>query len=414
MFLEQLFSWSPVQICWRASPNLLQLALAAVLLLGAALGTRWLAGNTRWVRALIALAGLVVFAVAWLGFGQRCDSTLKILERALNAGVGVPDVSATAATGPLRCADRRADRQASEPPNFYAGPAYLTYDRLLRELHRRACLDPDAPDFGIRNSLGSVDTMWVINGPANAAWGLVQGDIKLFLQQLELDDLRLLGLKADAQTRAHLQRTVDQMVLRRPMHLEAVHVISNNPQVRRFADLAGRSVLVPSDSQGSVISAFNLLRAHGLSTSVLRADAGALEQLAKVIDGQADALVITAGVPARLLNAVAALPAERRRSLHLVEFDSGALPAVYRLQPVHYPEWQAAPVQVPIVRALWVGWDFSARKTPAFKLKCEQTRQLDAVLQDSLPRLQADPVAHPAWKTIDLDERVPGWPGSRC
>lgn len=428
MSLASVLSLLQEQICWRTSPNVVQLALALLLLAGAALGPRLMAGNRRWVRGVIALAGLAVLAIAVLQFGEKCRkedrrTTLEILQQAVGGTTPEPAAPAALATsGPVavapqpkpRCPPGSFDGRGFEPPNFYAGPDYLTYDRMLRDLHPYACRAVPALDFGIRNSLGTVDIMWVINGPANAAWGLVQGDIKLFLQSLDVKHLTLLGLKSDAPTAKHLQDTVGQMVLRSPMHLEAVHVISNKPDVRRFADLRDRRVLVPKDSQGSVISAINLLRLHGLPTTRLEADANALEQLARVIDGQANAVVITSGAPARLIAAIAAVPIERRRDLHFVEVDPRVLTEVYRMEPVHYAGWQATPVDVPMVRALWVGWDFSARQSPLFKVRCSQTRQLETVLRTHLPALQADRDAHPAWKTVDPAQPVKGWPTSTC
>lgn len=433
MSLASVLSLLQEQVCWRTSPNVVQLALALLLLAGVALGPRLMAGNRRWVRGVIALAGVAVLAFAVLRFGKVCVppppplppppppmATVVHLQQATGALQPTPPASAAPAATPPppqpkpRCPAGSFDGRGFEPPNFYAGPDYLTYDRMLRDLHPSACQAVPVLDFGIRNSLGTVDIMWVINRPANAAWGLVQGDIKLFLQGLDLKHLPLLGLKSDAPTAKHLQDTVGQMVLRSPMHLEAVHVISNKPDVRRFADLRNRRVLVPKDSQGSVISAINLLRLHGLPTTQLEADADALEQLARVIDGQADAVVITSGAPARLIAAIAAVPVERRRDLHFVEVDPQVLPGVYRLKPVHYAGWQATPVDVPMVRALWVGWDFSARQSPLFKVRCSQTRQLETVLRTHLPALQADPDAHPAWKTVEPAEAVKGWPTSTC
>lgn len=397
-----------LNLCSIDSPNPVRLLLAVALVGSALAGQRLMTGNRQWVRGLVGVAGALVLGSAWLT--TTCIEPPSV-ESILRDNTPQPIVGKTVA-----CADVVFDGRGFEPPNFLSGPPGLTYQVFLGDLRDVACGDTPTLLIGVVATRGSVENMLMIAAPINAAWGLIQGDIRMFVQWATPADLALLGIDGTALNLATLTKTVNSMVLVRPMHLEKVHVLTNNPNIKSFEDIQPNRVVVPKDSQGSMVSAINLLRHHRKESGGVQRAEDVFKAVAAMIEGRADAVVITSGAPAGVVKAIGKLGPELRKNLRFVPFAAANLPAAYTLDPVNYPEWQGKEEALaPTVRALWVGWNFKAKGTTQFKIKCDQTTQLKQVLQANLGRLQ-DPKGpyHAAWRTLAPPAPVNGWPNSPC
>ena len=335
--------------------------------------------------------------------------------------IGIRSAGLRAAVRQSPCDLLVFDGKGFPAPNFLAGPLGLTYEVMVTDIRDAACAPPFNLLVGVVVSKGTVENAQMIASPLNAAWGLYQADIKLVLEVATVADLALLGLEPSPQQLADLRKKVASLVAVREMHLETVHIISNNPNIKNIQDLKGAKVVVPRTSQGSMVSAINLLRHYGVGTEGLQPAADAETAVAQVLRGTAsgdgtgaDAVVITSGAPTPVLSAIGAVPSQYRKQLHFVNLPAASLPNTYRLEAVlQYPAWQSAPALAPTVRALWVGWDFKKSASAMFKLKCEQTRQLKQVAEQNLSAWQAG-AGHPAWKTVQPQALVAGWPNSPC
>ena len=64
------------------------------------------------------------------------------------------------------------------------------------------------------------------------------------------------------------------------------------------------------------------------------------------------------------------------------------------------------------VKAALISYDFSSRRIPYYRKRCEQLSQLGRVVRDNMAELKQ--TGHPKWKEVDLDEAIGIWERDPC
>jgi uncharacterized protein len=64
------------------------------------------------------------------------------------------------------------------------------------------------------------------------------------------------------------------------------------------------------------------------------------------------------------------------------------------------------------VKAVLISYDFSSRRTPYYRKRCEQLSQLRRLVRDNVAELKQS--GHPKWKEVDLDEAIGIWERDPC
>ncbi|MGN6525386.1 MAG: TAXI family TRAP transporter solute-binding subunit [Burkholderiaceae bacterium] len=197
-----------------------------------------------------------------------------------------------------------------------------------------------------------------------------------------------------------------------PLGQETIHVVvrADSP-LRHLQDLRGRRINIGAIGSGGAYTA-TALYARLFGEALPAADASflpddrALERLAT--DPTLDAVVVVAGSPSRLFEA---MPARRRRRLRLLDFDaaapgSAAVGGAYApttIRAASYPGWLAADVPTLSVRSLLVTRDF---RTPAIRDELADFARALCVRYD---RLRAG--GRPEWRELAITQPVlpAGW-----
>lgn len=280
-----------------------------------------------------------------------------------------------------------------------SGPAGLTYYRMAQDL----------ADVAMRRGLalmpmetnGTLDNIARLAGPENAGVGFVQSDVGIFLPYSDKNS----GLK----------EKIGKLGLIMALHTEEVHVLARK-QIKTWADLKGKRVVVAKNSQGSRVTAKNLFRLTGMEIEQLDDSSQSLEEAAcSVIEGKADAMIVTAGKPIPLLTAITTLPATARDQIHLLPIPD-APHAVYAnidIPAGTYP-WQAESVRTLSVRALLIAYDFSARETPYAAKRCAEVQSLKDILDKDLASLKVRENTGEKWRETFTGLTVSNWRLDRC
>lgn len=260
---------------------------------------------------------------------------------------------------------------------------------------------------------GSRDNILRMQGSANAAVGMVQGDVPTILSAAG---------QADGGIR-HLGALM-------AMHAEPVHMLARGEGPGTsvpvtLAGLKGRRVVVAEDSEGAALTARYLLSRAGSGNDVepLKAE----RALCEVVTGAAAAMVVVAGKPNPLLLRLERLARSWPMVLQRLQFvpmrrgDLGVdLPDVYEpaeLGQADYP-WLTPhqPVPTLAVRSMLVSYDFTGAEGQPSAAKCQQVARLVCLLRQQQFRLWQPP-HEPAWRDV-RNMTVAGlpasWPVSRC
>jgi hypothetical protein len=75
-------------------------------------------------------------------------------------------------------------------------------------------------------------------------------------------------------------------------------------------------------------------------------------------------------------------------------------------------DWVMETVPTVAVKAVLISYDFSSRRTPYYRKRCEQLSQLGRVVRDNMAELKQ--TGHPKWKEVDLDDAIGIWERDPC
>jgi uncharacterized protein len=257
-------------------------------------------------------------------------------------------------------------------------------------------------DILVKESEGSIDNIRRLVSAENAALSIVQSDVLGFLSR-----------SADPQVR-HI---AGRLRLIFPFYNEEVHLFART-DIRRFEDLAGRRVVVGTQGSGNWLTSNNLLRMVNVKPAE-RIELPPPEGVSAVLTGQADAMFYVVGKPAKLFTAMLDLQKDPRyaqlaKDIHLVPLTHDAMVREYgasSIGPNDYA-WLSENVATVAVKAVLISFDFSTRKNPYYRQRCEELGKLGQTIRGNFAELQR--TGHPKWREVDLDQEIGIWKRDTC
>jgi TRAP transporter TAXI family solute receptor len=214
----------------------------------------------------------------------------------------------------------------------------------------------------VKESEGSIDNIRRLVSPEKVAIGIVQSDVLGFLSRSEDPRMR------------QIARNLRLMF---PFYNEEVHLFARR-DIQRFEDLHGRRVVVGTKGSGNWLTATNLLRLLAIEPAE-RLELPPPEGVRAVLTGKADAMFYVAGKPVKLFVNMRELRLDPQyanllQEVHLVPLNHEKLLQEYTaatLGPGDY-DWLEHTLPTIAVQAVLISFDFSSRRTPYFRRRCEQ------------------------------------------
>jgi TRAP transporter TAXI family solute receptor len=274
---------------------------------------------------------------------------------------------------------------------------YFQFGQDLARLARTRGLD-----LMVKESEGSIANILRLVSAENAMLAIVQSDVLGFLRRSEDPEVRHIA---------------ERLRLVFPFYNEEVHLFARK-QIRRFEDLEGKRVVVGTQGSGNWLTSSNLL----LTVKVRPAERIELpppEAVHAVLRGEADAMFYVAGKPVKLFTAVSELQKDPQyaklvEEVHFVPLNHEDMLREYAasaIGPGNYG-WVGETVPTVAVKAVLISYDFSSRRTPYYRKRCEQLSQLRRLVRDNVAELKQS--GHPKWKEVDLDEAIGIWERDPC
>jgi TRAP transporter TAXI family solute receptor len=293
-----------------------------------------------------------------------------------------------------------AAQPSADGIGMVTGPKTGTAIQLAMEMAQIA--QRAGVELVVKASEGSLDNIRRLVSAENAGLGFVQADV-----------LDVLTRSADPQVR----RTVERLRLVFPLHDEEVHLLARTA-IRRLEELQGRRVVVGTRGSGTWLTAQHLLRLLQVQPAE-RLEMPPPEGVRAVLRGDADAVFEVGGKPVRLFTNILELQRDPRYAalvagVHFVPVDQPAVRRHYAaasLGPEDYP-WVRQRMPTVAVKALLISADFSNRRNPHSRRRCQQLARLATALREHLAELQR--TGHPKWREVDLDGDLSLWKPDLC
>jgi hypothetical protein len=255
----------------------------------------------------------------------------------------------------------------------------------------------------VKESEGSIDNIRRLTSSENAALGIVQSDVLGFLSR-----------SADPQ----VHQIAAKLRLIFPFYNEEVHLFARK-DIQRFADLAGKRVVVGTEGSGNWLTANNLLYLLAVQPATLITNLAPPEAVHAVLTDQADAMFYVAGRPVKLFTNVGQLQNDPRyasllQDVHFVPLTEKKILQEYipsTMGPTDYP-WMPVAIPTVAVKAVLISFDFSSRHNAYYRQRCEQLAHLGSAVRTHLADLQN--TGHPKWQEVDLEQRLSIWTPDRC
>lgn len=297
----------------------------------------------------------------------------------------------------LFCALLAAPAQAGEPLGMVTGPktgTYIAIGRDIAEVAKTAGLTVQ-----VKASGGSIDNIKRINSAENAALGIVQSDVLGFMGRSRNRDTLRMGENL-------------RMVL--PLYHEEVHVLARK-EIRSFAELAGKKVVIGEDGSGHMLTSINLFAMMDVTPeSLIRKSPP--EGLLELLDHKVDAVIFVGGKPVKLFQNLEALKEKDGALLsevHFLPLNAPRMLEEYQVAEITPKDYAFVGEAVPTiaVTAVLVAHDFSDANKK-HKTRCHQLRTLAEAIRKNLRKLQRS--GHAKWKEVKLDEMLPIWQKDSC
>lgn len=114
------------------------------------------------------------------------------------------------------------------------------------------------------------------------------------------------------------------------------------------------------------------------------------------------------------LNEVKTKYPQLMEKVHFVPLDDAKILQEYtvsELGPRDY-DWPETTVLTIAVKAALITYDFSAKDTAYYKMRCSQLFKVAQAIRENIDSLRAN--GHPKWKEVNLDEQVGLWEWDAC
>jgi TRAP transporter TAXI family solute receptor len=190
------------------------------------------------------------------------------------------------------------------------------------------------------------------------------------------------------------------------LHNEELHLLAG-PNVRRFADLAGRKVGVGPQGSGSQVTATTAFEALEMRVQPVFFDHGlALEKLK---EGEIAAIAYVTGKPAPYFHDVS--PAG---GLHFVSVPATPkLLGTYAPAQLRHEDYPHLIAEGTAIETLAVGAVMAVYHWPAGSERYDRAERFVRVFFESFEEFLRPP-RHPKWQEVNLAATVPGWTRSQA
>ena len=254
----------------------------------------------------------------------------------------------------------------------------------------------------IKESQGSLSNIRRMVSKENAAIGIVQSDVLGFLTRSPDEAMR---------------RVASRLRLIFPFYNEEVHLYAR-ADIKSFAELQGKRVVVGSEGSGNWLTSNNLLHLMGVEPGE-RLNLDPAAGATAVLTGQADAMFYVAGKPVKLFTTIAKLKEnpkyqELAKNVHMVPLDDPKMLEEYvsaSLGTADY-SWLETDVPTIAVKAMLVGFDFSQKKSAYYTKRCGELKALGTAIRSNIDQLRE--TGHPKWNEVNLDQEIGLWERDQC
>lgn len=290
---------------------------------------------------------------------------------------------------------------AEEAIGMVTGPKTGTYIAIGRDI---AAAAKESVAINVKESGGSIDNIKRISSGENAALGIVQSDVLGFLSRSKNPE----SIKIAENLR---------MVF--PFYEEEVHILTRS-DIKSFADLSGKRVVIGEEGSGNMLTAVNLFSMMDVTPKEsLRIPPP--EGIVAVLRGEADAAIFVGGKPVRLFKNLEELKntknekyAEMLAKLHFLPLNEPKMLEEYKPAEITPADYNFVAEKVPTiaVTAVLVAYDFSPSGKHPHQQRCAQLRSVGDVIRANLSRLAES--GHPKWQQVKLDADVGIWKKDIC
>lgn len=257
-------------------------------------------------------------------------------------------------------------------------------------------------DILVKESEGSIANIRRMNSRENAALGIVQSDVLGFLSRSENMELKKISKRI-------------RMIF--PFYNEEVHLFARQ-DIKSIKDLSGKRVIIGKAGSGSWLTATNLMKIAGVMPGE-SLNYSPKDGVLAVLQDKADALFYVAGKPVKLFTTLGKLKEQPKftplfDNVHFVSITDPAILQEYeasQIGPKDY-SWLGEQVSTAAVKAVLVSFDFSSKKSPYFKQRCQELGVIGRVIRNNISTLRED--GHPKWKEVDLEANVGIWKPDIC
>lgn len=278
--------------------------------------------------------------------------------------------------------------------NIMAGPEQSTAKIVADEI--KALSEQCGLPVRTHETVGALQNLIALKERSYTQFGIMQSDVLEYLKTFEEEDPAIAA-------------AIRGIRVAFPLFDQEVHVLARG-DIARLSDLNGRIVAMGEENSGTFLTAHVTLDLLGLTPSE-RQKIGAPEALAKLLDGQIDAMFVVDGTPSALL---ASIPGDRT-DLQLVPIDQPLITSVYH--PVRIPgdtyAFQADDVDVVAVGTVLLTYNYVAAGRNYYNTdNCRLVADVSGLVAQNLDALKSD--GHPKWSEVDLKSEVPDWLFSGC
>lgn len=285
-----------------------------------------------------------------------------------------------------------------EKVGMVTGSSTGTYIRFGREIAEQA--QKYGIDILVKESKGSIENIERLVSRENAAFAIVQSDVLGVLKRSSSEESR---------------KVAERLRLIYPFYNEEVHLFAQK-SIQQFSDLQGKRVVIGTKGSGNWLTAENLLQMTGVTPGekLYLEPADAVQA---VLLGEADAMFYVAGKPTKQflnLNEVKTKYPQLMENVHFVPLNDPKMLQEYVASELgsHDYDWPEASVPTIAVKAALITYDFSAKETQYYKMRCNQLFKVAQAIRENINELRAN--GHPKWKEVNLDEQLGLWEWDAC
>ncbi|MDH3695468.1 MAG: hypothetical protein OER96_12955, partial [Gammaproteobacteria bacterium] len=212
-------------------------------------------------------------------------------------------------------------------------------------------------------------------------------------------------------------RVANRLRLVFPFYNEEVHLYARKT-INSFSDLQGKRVVVGTKGSGNWLTATNLLHLMGVEPGE-RMNLDPAAGATAVLTDNADAMFYVAGKPVKLFSNIEQLKENPTyqplvQQVHMVPLDDPKMRQEYlpaTLTSADYT-WMDTEVPTIAVKAVLVAFDFSAKQSPYYTMRCSELERLGNVIRTNINTLRD--VGHAKWNEIDLNQDIGLWKRDQC